>query len=158
MHENLKYLGVGGVLLKRLLAGDFAGGTLRSTLKEQWKEPRDCLVEISPGVVQVGRGFTPETCWDITYKQLWMSVLREFADLGGRAPLKEPEPISECYLEAHVEATSEYTFNGTLRLARPIFCYQTYHVFIVDSSHPVLKSRFSRPFDDKIVVHAICIS
>jgi hypothetical protein len=89
MHENLKYLGVGATLLKRLLAGDCAGGTLRSTLKEQWKEPRDCLVEISPGVVQVARGFTPETCWDITYKQLWICVLREFADLGGRAPLKE---------------------------------------------------------------------
>jgi hypothetical protein len=53
MHENLKYsyLGVGAVFLKRLLAEDYAGGTLQSTLKEQRKESRDCLVEISPGVV-----------------------------------------------------------------------------------------------------------
>jgi hypothetical protein len=97
MHENLKYLKVGSDLLKRLLVGEYVSkGTLRCTLYAEWEErgkkkkkiPRDVLIEKSSGA-QVIKDVSVDTCWDLTYKQLWIFVLRNFADLGGRAPLKE---------------------------------------------------------------------
>ena len=89
MHGNLTYLQEGAALLKRLVAGDCNRGTLHGTLKEHWKYSRVCYVETSPGVYQVVRNISNETAWDLSYKQLWVFVLRHFAELGGRAPLKE---------------------------------------------------------------------
>jgi hypothetical protein len=61
IHWNLTYLEEGAVLLKRLVAGDCKRGTLRSTLQMQWKNPRDCIVEILPGVYQVIKDISNET-------------------------------------------------------------------------------------------------
>lgn len=91
MHENLKYLKVGSDLLKRLLVGDqVSKGTLHCTLRAGWEErwknkkkiPRDVLVEKTSGA-QVIKDVSVDTCRDLTYKQLWIFVLRNFADLGG---------------------------------------------------------------------------
>ena len=89
MHENLKYLKTGSELLKKLLVGRVSKGTLRCTLRSEWEERRDALIESVSGVRQIIKNVSTETCWDLTYKQLWIFVLRRFADLGGRAPKKE---------------------------------------------------------------------
>jgi hypothetical protein len=90
MHENLKYLKVGSDLLKRLLVGEqVSKGTLHCTLRAGWEErwknkkkiPRDVLVE-KPSGAQVIKDVSVDTCWDLTYKQLWIFVLRNFADLA----------------------------------------------------------------------------
>jgi hypothetical protein len=87
MHENLKYLGTGAKIIKRLVAGKCKRYTLHRTLQDHWKEPQELLIQSAGGEIQAAVSTT--LCRDLAYKQLWISVLRNFADLGGRAPRKE---------------------------------------------------------------------
>lgn len=134
MHENLKYLGEGAVLLKRLVAGPCSRSTVRSTLeanwKRNWKRSRGCIVETSPGVTQVVRNLSIKRGWDLTYKQLWIFVLRNFADLGGRAPRKEKGEASykasenprllHGFLEFIVDLGGRYGFDHVLIMTNSI--------------------------------------
>ena len=93
MHENLKYLETGATLLKDLVVGrDSPGenpGTLYKALRAHWTEPAECSIEVAAGKPRTIPNVSSTTCWDLAYKQLWIFVLRNFADLGARAPRKE---------------------------------------------------------------------
>ena len=87
MHENPKYLKIGSDLLKKfLVGGQVSKGTLHCTLHAEWEQkwkreqkiPRGVLIESASGT-QIIKNVSVDTCWDLTYKQLWIFVLRNFA-------------------------------------------------------------------------------
>ncbi|RDL41164.1 uncharacterized protein BP5553_01143 [Venustampulla echinocandica] len=77
MHENLKYLAEGAKILRQLVLGDDIGWTIKRSLEEVWAGHNNGVIEVAAGN------------FNLAYKQLWMSALRNFADLGGRSPRKE---------------------------------------------------------------------
>ncbi|ESZ91825.1 hypothetical protein SBOR_7777 [Sclerotinia borealis F-4128] len=88
MHENLKYLEVGAKILNSLLITKHRRLTLHETLRLSWTTKENSFVELKDKKLYV-RVATNEAGWELVYKQIWIWALRNFAELGGRAPRKE---------------------------------------------------------------------
>ena len=89
MHENFKLLDVGAKILKDLILGKGSGCSVEGALYGIWKDQQDLRVEVAEGMPRPIRSSSKEMRWRVAYKQIWISALRSFADLGGRGPLKE---------------------------------------------------------------------
>ena len=89
LHENLKHLEIGSKILKDVIVNRTIRNTLRNTLKVCWSERKRTFIQTAPDKVAYIRTSSYQACWDIVYRQIWVFVLRNFADLGGRAPRKE---------------------------------------------------------------------
>lgn len=94
MHENLKYLEVGAKILKTILISSNPRLTIHNALRSAWTCNGNVFFENSEGREYLKKGYSDEFLWDIVYKQVWIWALRNFAELGGRAPLKEPRQSS----------------------------------------------------------------
>jgi hypothetical protein len=105
LHENSKLIGVGSKLLKQLVLGSNARQTLHTTLRDSWLKTQNVLVELEAGRFRVLPN-SSKWCWKVAYKQLWLLMLRNFADLGGRSPRKETgRPLYPSRLTPKVEHT-----------------------------------------------------
>ena len=75
MHENLKNVEIGSKLLKKFVIGRISRGTLQSTLRSDWRESRDIVIESASGVHKTLNNVPVKESWDFTYKQLWILCL-----------------------------------------------------------------------------------
>ncbi|KAJ8062052.1 hypothetical protein OCU04_009832 [Sclerotinia nivalis] len=89
MHENLKYLEVGAKILKDLLIAKSPRFTIYNALRSAWTYNGTLLVENKDKRSHIKGKHSNETAWGVTYKQIWIWALRNFSELGGRAPRKE---------------------------------------------------------------------
>jgi len=90
LHENDKYLQLGAMIMKELVIGRRHQMSVHFSLRSIWRQPPDLVVQNAQK--DNNRRFRPssaESHWDLAYKQLWIHALREFPDLGKRAPRKE---------------------------------------------------------------------
>ncbi|KAM3066488.1 hypothetical protein ACMFMG_011986 [Clarireedia jacksonii] len=92
MHENLKYLETGAKVLKSLkslIITKTQRLTLNGALHQAWKnKSHESLVELPDKNIYV-HVENNVLRWDLAYKQTWIWALRNFSELGGRAPRKE---------------------------------------------------------------------
>ncbi|KAF7880469.1 uncharacterized protein EAF02_007315 [Botrytis sinoallii] len=89
MHENLKYLEVGAKVLKTLLVAKSPRLTIHNALRSAWTYNGEILVDNKDKKAFIKANHSDGSAWDIIYKQVWIFALRNFSELGGRAPRKE---------------------------------------------------------------------
>ncbi|KAJ8067017.1 hypothetical protein OCU04_004397 [Sclerotinia nivalis] len=89
MHENLKYLEVGAKILKNLLIAKSPRLTIYNALRAAWTYNGELFIETKGKRSHIKASHSNEVAWSIIYKQVWIWALRNFSELGGRAPRKE---------------------------------------------------------------------
>ena len=89
MHENFKYLEAGGKFLKTMLLDDIGRSTVFQTILSNWNCPKELYIEAPHGLFRRLTSTSENLKWNLIYRQLWIFALRNFADIGGRGPLKE---------------------------------------------------------------------
>lgn len=90
LHENMKYMAIGAKVLHTYIDEPHASSCRKSTLKErlraQWHRPPIGLIEVEEGRF---RRLTGPACPDLAFKQLFVSVLRQFHTLSTFTPLRD---------------------------------------------------------------------
>lgn len=89
-HENMKYMAIGAKVLHTYIDEPHTSScrrlTLRERLRAQWHRPPIGLLEVEEGRF---RPLTGPACPDLAFKQLFVSVLRQFHTLSTVTPLRD---------------------------------------------------------------------
>ena len=99
LHENLRLVEIGVEILKDTILGIKSGTTIRQALHKKWRSPGDMRIELSEGKFLSLHKLEQSVQWDLTYREIWLFILRDFPGLSDATPKLDSrkEILSSCY-------------------------------------------------------------
>ncbi|KAH8807069.1 hypothetical protein F5884DRAFT_899530 [Xylogone sp. PMI_703] len=89
LHKNAHYLELGAKAIKTLLLGTTCRATVQGALYKSWRYNHEVAIESEAATYTQFKDVAKPAMWNIVYKAIWISVLRDFWELLGRVPRKE---------------------------------------------------------------------
>lgn len=115
LHENIKYLALGSMVLKDKIFDKSLRTTIRQTAFDHWTPPSTLLVQVGNNCTIQYHNLEKMEMWDLSYKQMWLLLFRNFPELSGVPPRKETGDGSD--KEAGLEMTPDTVCEGKSLMA-----------------------------------------